>query len=406
MTKLASVISTIALGTSFLACAGLGVAAASNAFSEDKAIEVEAAHTPTGNQRIIFFTKPSDWGTVYCHNWGGSSAGTSWPGTEMSYLYNNDYNEPIYFLNIPSDRTGIIFNNNSGTQTADITGFTLDNTNGWYYSGGKGMPWDASSIGVWSGDKVYLKFASSFDDNSAYSFWFFDGPNGAYWSSFGSKVTDSGVANVLSKDCYEITVPGTNCYFPKMIATRYDSSKTPSSSEWGGVYNQTDDLHLSPGMSTVQFDSYRNGGNRVNSTLSADLNYVSVHTNVWGYHIVNKTNTPCADPHLGPSSFSTVWPTLKSEYTDSLDDSIRNAFADATAKADGTYTEKGAQRYDTIVTKFGAEKFAKGRAGKTIINEFTTIKESDIKVAPFVIAGIIGFSIAGGFIFYKTKRKE
>jgi len=59
MTKLASVISTIALGTSFLACAGLGVAAASNAFGNET-VETEATVT-NGKYRFNILTNSYDW---------------------------------------------------------------------------------------------------------------------------------------------------------------------------------------------------------------------------------------------------------------------------------------------------------------------------------------------------------
>lgn len=67
----------------------------------------------------VYFTKPSNWNAVKLHYWGGSSS-SSWPGVDMTKKYTNDMGEDVYYKTVPSNTTGIIFNNGSGTQSADL----------------------------------------------------------------------------------------------------------------------------------------------------------------------------------------------------------------------------------------------------------------------------------------------
>ncbi len=67
----------------------------------------------------VYFTKPSNWNAVKLHYWGGSSS-SSWPGVDMTKKYTNNMGEDVYYKTVPSNTTGIIFNNGSGTQSADL----------------------------------------------------------------------------------------------------------------------------------------------------------------------------------------------------------------------------------------------------------------------------------------------
>ena len=49
----------------------------------------------------------------------------------MTYVSTNEYSQKVYKIDIPSDVTGIIFNNGSGIQTVDITTGIADGT-GYY----------------------------------------------------------------------------------------------------------------------------------------------------------------------------------------------------------------------------------------------------------------------------------
>lgn len=85
----------------------------------------------------IYFSNNYNWNNVYLHYWGSSKPDTTWPGNQMTYVKTNEFNEKVYSIEIPSDVEGIIFSNNSGSQTIDITSGITDGL-GYYISGGSG----------------------------------------------------------------------------------------------------------------------------------------------------------------------------------------------------------------------------------------------------------------------------
>ena len=73
-------------------------------------------------ERVYFVNTPG-WTTVRVHAWGGSAAGTTWPGAtptkETSWKWNG---KDVYYLEAEEGAyKNCIFNNNSGSQTADLT---------------------------------------------------------------------------------------------------------------------------------------------------------------------------------------------------------------------------------------------------------------------------------------------
>ena len=73
-------------------------------------------------ERVYFVNTPG-WTTVKVHAWGGNAAGTSWPGAtptkETSWKWNG---KDVYYLEAEAGAyKNCIFNNNSGSQTADLT---------------------------------------------------------------------------------------------------------------------------------------------------------------------------------------------------------------------------------------------------------------------------------------------
>ena len=84
--------------------------------------------------KTIKFTKPDEWNAVYVYAWYGNGDEVSeWPGTAIAnYSYLNEFNQQVYAYELPSDVVGVIFNNGTGQQTADITDF---NVTGYYTDG-------------------------------------------------------------------------------------------------------------------------------------------------------------------------------------------------------------------------------------------------------------------------------
>lgn len=69
---------------------------------------------------VYFDNSDSKWDTPYIYWWtsDGVEAGGGWPGESMIRIEGTDY----WFYLLPGDQVGIIFNNNGGSQTNDITG--------------------------------------------------------------------------------------------------------------------------------------------------------------------------------------------------------------------------------------------------------------------------------------------
>ena len=76
------------------------------------------------------------WSTVYVYTWSGANTG-AWPGTAMEY----DAESGLYYFELGNvESCSIIFNNNSGAQTADLT----------YSSATPVFTFTSSSNGTWS----------------------------------------------------------------------------------------------------------------------------------------------------------------------------------------------------------------------------------------------------------------
>ncbi len=96
---------------------------------------------------VVFQNQPG-WDKVYVHYWGGW-IGSTWPGVRMSYFRKgggtsgNQYDE--YIFAVPKGTTGLIFNNNSGLQTPDIT-FSDTGNNCFWYNGTEYGSWKDTTI--------------------------------------------------------------------------------------------------------------------------------------------------------------------------------------------------------------------------------------------------------------------
>ena len=99
-----------------------------------------AAESAQGTN-TYYFSNNKGWSEVYVHHWVDGGAGTEWPGELATYIGNNSYGERIYSINVPADRTHIIFNNGNGEQTVDIMLSTVSD-NGFYL--------DQNSDGKWT----------------------------------------------------------------------------------------------------------------------------------------------------------------------------------------------------------------------------------------------------------------
>ena len=102
-------------------------------------VEVAEAESASSYSKIYRFTAPAEyWGeTVYVHAWGSktSNNNTTWPGINLSSEYSfNESDRKVYtFATNVSDYAYLIFHNNNGWQTDNIT---IGNNTAWYLDSG------------------------------------------------------------------------------------------------------------------------------------------------------------------------------------------------------------------------------------------------------------------------------
>ena len=98
-----------------------------------------------GGDITIYFTNTNNWSNVYAHIWGSAGDKATWPGTKMTFVRNNGSDKGIYKISFSfDDYQKIIFTNNSGEQTVDIT-LSGDTNIGYYLSGGSGKAFTVTS---------------------------------------------------------------------------------------------------------------------------------------------------------------------------------------------------------------------------------------------------------------------
>ena len=85
----------------------------------------------------VYCQAPDGWTTCKAYWWGSSGSNPGWPGENMT-----QGEDGIWSFDVPSDATGLIFNNGSGTQTNNLTVPTDENVmyvfaNGYWTTYGK-----------------------------------------------------------------------------------------------------------------------------------------------------------------------------------------------------------------------------------------------------------------------------
>ncbi len=104
-----------------------------------------ASPSEIGKDITIYFTNTNGWSNVYAHIWGSAGDKATWPGTKMTFVRNNSSGKGIYKISFSfDDYQKIIFTNNSGEQTVDIT-LTGESGIGYYLSGGSGKAFTVTS---------------------------------------------------------------------------------------------------------------------------------------------------------------------------------------------------------------------------------------------------------------------
>ena len=98
-----------------------------------------------GGDITIYFTNTNGWSDVYAHVWGSAGDKATWPGTKMTFVRNNSSGKGIYKISFGfDDYQKIIFTNNNGEQTVDIS-LSGESGVGYYLSGGSGKAFTVTS---------------------------------------------------------------------------------------------------------------------------------------------------------------------------------------------------------------------------------------------------------------------
>lgn len=80
--------------------------------------------------RRVYFENNANWSTPYLYCWSGGSNNSAWPGKAMTQVGNTN----TYYYDVPTNLTGIIFNDGSGkygvgvNKTSDLTLQSIDNS--------------------------------------------------------------------------------------------------------------------------------------------------------------------------------------------------------------------------------------------------------------------------------------
>ena len=98
----------------------------------------------TTTSSTVKFTNNMNWSPVYAYFFNSKgTVGKAWPGTKMTSMGRNEYNEPVFKVTIPSGATSVIFTNGS-KQTVDIK---LNGAEGYYLTGSTVL--GKYNVGTW-----------------------------------------------------------------------------------------------------------------------------------------------------------------------------------------------------------------------------------------------------------------
>ncbi len=107
--------------------------------AQDMTEEVSTTVPPESEKYTVKFINSEGWSKVYLYAWNTSEQNKNWPGVEITDKTTDSNGDEVFTAEFDKDFNNIIFNNNSGDQTVDITydpsvsGYRLTEKN----SGGK-----------------------------------------------------------------------------------------------------------------------------------------------------------------------------------------------------------------------------------------------------------------------------
>ena len=100
--------------------------------------------------KTYYFTNSNDYkmsGTIYAYVWNSSDTDhplAGWPGTQMTWVYTNDYGEDVYSITVDTSLYNYIIFNNNSKQTVDIALSSFGSNNACNASGESGGKYTVS----------------------------------------------------------------------------------------------------------------------------------------------------------------------------------------------------------------------------------------------------------------------
>ena len=192
----------------------------------------------TGETMRVYFKSPSNWFKAYIYMWNTSSQSpyAAWPGTAM----NLDSEKGLWYFEYDTTYyNGVIFNNGSGTQTADLTSPTSEDADcyvwnvGWFNEDTTEVPSDGTTGGGTTGGGSTEEKALYFIPNTE---WKSDGARFAAYF-FGNGDTWVSCVDSNGDGVYELTAPAG---YGNIIFVRLNGGNQVNS--WDNKWNQTADL--------------------------------------------------------------------------------------------------------------------------------------------------------------------
>lgn len=321
--------------------------------------------------------------TIYCYNWGSSA--TTWPGTKMDKI-----SDTLYGCKLKdSKNNNVIFNNGSGTQTAD-----LDYKANYVYELNKNT-WRLFAPDVDSSSDKEQHELQRVWFMPSYNGWWTDNDNAnqrVLWSD-GSKLYTSAAtyAGIVGSKKYFYSDIGLNATYYKIL--RVDSSRPYL------CYNASDDLY-------VNTQGYVSGGvTEIWTDNSGDYTYKCGNDQPLGGSNVDiclkalEGLVSCSDSSLnGRGAYSKI----NTNFFSKLSSSDKNTF-EKTSITD--YNGDEFVSYDKVEgTKqyLVKDKIAQLTSTSNAAGALNFVNDNYIYLV--VVIAIVGVSIAG-FVVLKKKRQ-
>ena len=125
------------------------------------------AMTANAAKERVYFVNTPGWTKVNVHAWGGTAAGTNWPGTTATKDTWQWNGKDVYYLEAEAGAYGqCIFNNGSGQQSADLT-WTANSV--YAHEAGKWTPVEIAKATT-NGTKVYFVNTDKWTTVKVYAF--------------------------------------------------------------------------------------------------------------------------------------------------------------------------------------------------------------------------------------------